>query len=776
MTKQTNDSLEFIPKKVFSRYLVFVILLLIGMIWVLVKAFRLMTVEKDTWNALAATEAIKGQTINPMRGNILSDNGEVLAASIPEYTLLIDFMTLETDSLRKARNQHKRDSILYTHMDEICNGLHEIIPDIDPAQMRKHLEEGRKKEAKRWKIWKRPVSYIEYSRILKLPLFRESYYSCGFHTDKGSRRINPYGQLAPRTIGDFKKVDNIGRTGLELAFDSILRGKPGVSHREKVLNKFIDVTDIPVQNGLDVQTTINIRMQDIVEKALREQLEEIQATIPGHVNFGVCILMEVATGDVKAISSLTQQANGRFVEVQNRAVSNLMEPGSVFKPMSFLVAFNDGHLHMDDPVDTGSGIREMYKRKMKDHNIRSGGYGLITARQCIQYSSNVGVSYFIDKFYHDNPDRFVDGIYATGVADDLKLPIPGYAKPVIKRPRDVGERWAKTDLPWMSIGYVTQIPPISTLTFYNGIANGGKMMRPRFVKALLRNGEVVQTYEPVVVREQMAKPEAVKNIQTCLREVVTLGVGKKAGSKLVTTAGKTGTAQVWTKAGRTQEYIVSFAGFFPYEKPLYSCIVCVNKSGPAGGGTNSAPVFKKVAEAVMALQKSPDYQSARPENATAVPLVNRGNVSAANRVLSNIGVAVSGHKETQVGERRWGTAHTSGQTVQLLVDEEATAGEMPDVRGYGLRDAIFRLESLGLRVKADGAGQVKTQSLQPGAIIQKGDTIRLHLTLEDAEAIEPEPQEPPAEDETPSDDSTPPAATETQAAAAPEPKKNNPPS
>ena len=769
MTSPKNQAPTYFSKKTKPRYIIVAGLILLGMLWALVKAVKLMTVEKDTWNALAASQEIKGQRIVPMRGDILSDNGEVLAASIPEYKLLIDFMTLETDSARAARNQHRRDSILFTHMDEICEGLHEIFPDIDPAQMRKHLEAGRRKEASRYPVMKRLVSYIEYRQVLKLPFFREKYYVCGFHTDKFSKRINPYGKLAPRTIGDMKTGGDSARTGLELAFDSILRGKPGVKHREKMLERFIDVVDVPVENGLDVQTTLNIRMQDLVQQTLREKLEELQEKDGAHVNFGVCIVMEVATGDIKAMTTLSRVGSGHFVEVQNRAVSNLMEPGSVFKPMSFLVAFNDGYIHMDDPVDVGNGIRPMYNRLMKDHNIRSGGYGLITVRECIQKSSNVGVSYFIDKFYHDNPDKFVDGIYATGVADDLHLPIPGYAKPRIKRPRLVGDRWAKTDLPWMSIGYVTQIPPISTLTFYNGIANDGKMMRPRLVKALLKKGEVVQTYEPVVMREHMAKAEAVKNIQTCLREVVTLGVGKSAASKLVTTAGKTGTAQVWSDKGRTTEHLVSFAGFFPYEKPLYSCIVCINGTGVIGGNYASAPVFRKVAEGIMAMQTTPDYHMAKEAGASAVPAVHSGNMSAAARVLQDLGTTVKGHTSTSSADRRWGQAHAQGNTVHLMVDNTDNVSTMPNLEGYGLRDAIFRLEQMGLRVKADGVGQVRRQSVKAGAVVQRGDTVRLHLSLARSEAIEPESAPEPTEPEEGSDEQTPVVATEPQATNVPKP-------
>ena len=334
-------------------------------------------------------------------------------------------------------------------------------------------------------------------------------------------------------------------------------------------------------------------MQDICEKALSDKLTEIDA------NSGVCILMEVGTGDIKAMTSLRRMADGSYQEINADAVKNLYEPGSVFKPMSFLVGMDDGYIHMTDIVDVGCGIKEMYGRKMRDANWRSGGSGVVTVPQILQKSLNVGVSTLIDRAYHDNPRKFVEGIYRIGVAEDLKIPIPGYAKPRIRMPKADGSNWSKTALPWMSIGYETQIPPITTVNFYNGIANNGKLLRPRLVKAILHNGEVVKEYPVVVLREHMAKAEAVKNIQDCLESVVSVGLGKKAGSPYFHVSGKTGTAQVWTKNGFASQYLVSFAGYFPSEKPLYSCIVCIQKGAPASGGGMCAPVFKRVAETVI---------------------------------------------------------------------------------------------------------------------------------------------------------------------------------
>ena len=718
--------MDFPGKKIIPRFFVVAVLFLLVGLAVLVKAVYIMTAQKDYWMEVDARFQRQGVPVPPTRGEILSDNGEVLAASIPEYKLRMDFMSGETDSARLVKDQARRDSLLDLYMDTICNGLHEIFPDIDPAEEAKHLREGRAKKKKNWPILhknpQRRVSYIDYRRVKALPLFDLPPYRGGFHVETFETRKNPYGKLAARTIGDLYGGIDSARSGLELGLDSILRGKPGLSHRQKVLNKYLTIIDQPATDGLDVQTTINIEMQDICEQALREQLINVEET-SGGVEFGVCILMEVKTGDVKAITSLSKMKDGSFHEIQNRAVSNLMEPGSVFKPMSFLVAFNDGFLHMDDKVNTGGGIVEMHGRKMRDHNWSAGGYGTLTARQCIQKSSNIGVSTFIDRFYGKNPQKFVDGIKATGVADDFHLPLPGYATARIKSPKD--PTWAKTDLPWMSIGYVTQIPPISTLAFYNGIANGGRMMRPRFVKAYLRDGQAVQSFDPVVVREHMASASAVENVKTCLREVVTLGVGKRAGSKMVEVAGKTGTAQVWSAAGKTSAYLVSFAGFFPYENPEYSCIVCINKTGAASGGGQCGPVFKRVAEMIMSQRRLTDYRTVSDSTGVALPKVSAGNMEAAQSVLSFLRINYKDETGRE-GGTVWGKSRIGKQSLEF-VGMEQNLSEVPDVRDFGLRDAVYCLEKRGLVVKTRGVGRVVSQSLPPGTKFEPGQEIVLTL-------------------------------------------------
>ena len=713
--------MNFPVKQVTKRYAVIgSVLVLIGLS-ILGRAAYIMTVKKDFWEQVNDRFIKENEEVIPTRGNILADDGEVLAASLPEYKLYMDFMSWEKDPKRRAKEQYNRDSLLHAKIDSICTGVHRILPDVNPAEFKELLLKGREKESHHWLLYKKRVSYITYRQLKQLPLFKMSANLGGFHTEEFKTRKNPFGHLAARTIGDLYKTDGKPRTGLELSFDSILRGEKGSAHRQKVLNRYLTIIDKPAVDGYDVMTTLNVGMQDICEKALSDKLTEIGA------NSGVCILMEVGTGDIKAMTSLRRMADGSYQEINADAVKNLYEPGSVFKPMSFLVGMDDGYVHMTDVVDVGCGIKEMYGRKMRDANWRSGGSGVVTVPQILQKSLNVGVSTLIDRAYHDNPRKFVEGIYRIGVAEDLKIPIPGYAKPRIRMPKADGSNWSKTALPWMSIGYETQIPPITTVNFYNGIANNGKLLRPRLVKAILHNGEVVKEYPIVVLREHMAKAEAVKNIQDCLESVVSVGLGKKAGSPYFHVSGKTGTAQVWTKNGFASQYLVSFAGYFPSEKPLYSCIVCIQKGAPASGGGMCAPVFKRVAETVMAQRRSDDYTAVRDSNNCLNPVVSAGNITAAQSVLEQLGIKFASPINTEDAPLTWGACSTSSQGLSMNVVEEVKGNIVPDVRGYGLRDALFRLEKLGLKVKARGIGRVTQQNMQPGYHFKRGQQIEIIL-------------------------------------------------
>lgn len=714
---------KFNNKKIIPRYSIYAWILTLACVAVIAKALYIMTVRHDFWMAVAERQKRDSMFVRPTRGNILSCDGELMASSLPEFKLYMDF---------RALHDSDNDSLWMAKRDSVCMMLNRIFPEKSKQQFMADLERGRHKLARHWPIWTKRVNYNIYTEVRELPVFRMNPNKCGFHVEEFNARQRPYGSLAGRTVGEMFGAKDTARCGLELSYDSILRGTNGITHRRKVLNKFLSIMDTPPIDGADIVTTIDVGIQDLAERSVIKELKEINADV------GVAIVMEVATGDVKAIVNMEKCVDGEYREIKNHAVSDLLEPGSVFKPASILVALDDGVCDTTMMVETGNGVWDMYGRKMKDHNWTHGGYGQISLPRTLEVSSNVGVSRIIDQFYHNDPERFVRGIYRLGLADNLHIPLVGSTPAHIRMPKKNGRgqyiNWSKTTLPWMSIGYETQVPPISTLTFYNAIANGGKMMRPRFVKSVVKNGETVMEFPPVVQREQIAKPSTIKTMQTILTHVVSQGLGRKAGSESFLVAGKTGTAQISQGRGGyhtgVTHYLVSFAGFFPADKPLYSCIVCIQKRGlPASGGGMSGPVFKEIAEGIMAKYIKLDVADARDSASVLVPDVKNGNLAAADFVLNALGFKpVLNFNFDIQGNPVWGVAEDSNNSrVMLNRTPLYRYNQIPNVVGMGARDAVYLVESRGVKVKMEGRGKVVEQSLEPGRIIKKGDVMRLKL-------------------------------------------------
>ena len=713
--------MNFQRKKTMPRYFLVTILLTMAGVCAVGKAIYTMTIDREYYMEMKGTLVKQGRTLPAKRGNILSCDGKVMAASLPQYKLYIDFMSGEKDSLRCKKDQMRRDSLLKLYIDTLCIGMHQYFPDIDPAKLKAHLLKGREAKSHCWPVYvqavtslklkkheNRQISYVDYAKVNKLPLFN---LKSTLNAVEVNLRKRLYGDLASRTIGYF---NDSARYGIELTFDSILAGKPGTYHYEKVMDKKVKVVDKEAEDGYDVMTTIDIGMQEICEQALKEQLTELQAKL------GVCIVMEVATGDIKAMSSMQRRSDGTYHEDWASAVTDLYEPGSVFKPQSFLVAFDDGYLTGKEQVDVHGGIHKFGNSAMKDHNYYSGGYGVLTTQQIIGFSSNVGVSVLIDKFYHNNPKAFVDGLHRIGSAEDLKIPLEGYKKPRIRYPGQ-GAYWSATTLPWMSIGYETQIAPINTINFYNGLANNGKLLRPRLVKALLKDGKVVKEYPVTVLREHMAKQAAVDSVKKCLEYVTTRGGGTRALSKDFTCAGKTGTAQVYTGQGFTKEYFISFVGYFPAENPKYTCIVNIRKAAPAYGGVMCAPVFKRVSEAIMARNHLDDYTAARDTTSYGKTIACAGNLQTYKSLFTQMGVKTSEAINVPWGQIDLNQNHAA---VSPWAMKKQT---MPNVAGFGLRDAVSCLESQGLRVMVKGVGRVTHQSVAAGEPIKKGQVVELTL-------------------------------------------------
>ena len=673
-------------KHTVSRYLFVVILAAVFGLLIVGKAAYESFVRKDYWETVRQRLASQQKDIPAVRGNIYSADGQLLVGSMPVYTLRADFVVVDpNDSVAERKLREWRKEHFHAELDSLCLGLHNLFPERSAAEYKKMLLDGEKRRRRNLPI-ARAVSYIKYKQFLNLPYVRHGRIKTGFYAEEIPQRQKPYGPMAARTLGSLMTTSDSARNGLELAYDSILRGINGKMHREKVRRTWMDRTDLEPINGLDLITSIDVGMQDAAEKILERKLQEINAEI------GVVVLMEVKTGDIKAIVNLTRIAPGRYAEVKNNAITDLWEPGSTFKTASMMVALEDGVVKRGETVDVGNGVYMMHGRPMKDHNWRKGGYGrAITVDECLMFSSNVGVSKIIDKYYHDHPEKYVDGLYREGVGIPFTLPFRGQGFPKVRRPKPDGSNWSKTALAWMSIGYETQIPPIYTVTFYNAIANNGRMVKPRFVRAIEKDGVVLKEFPVEVVKERICSPSTLRDIHEILERVVNdpTGLGKKAGCKQFKVCGKTGTAQVADESGSYHSsparYMVSFAGFYPSEDPKYSCVVCIKKRGlPASGGGQAGPVFSQLAQYVMA----------------------KGVYRPASDAADSTSIF---------------------QAPEAVALPDTIGGQVPNVSCLGAREAVALLEAQGLKVRIHGQGRVSRQSVAAGSKVVRGQEVTLEL-------------------------------------------------
>ena len=707
-----------------TRYFfVILVMALIG-VAIVVKAGITMFAERQSWQDVADRFVKENVTVKHNRVKIISSDGKLMASSLPEYRIYMDFMSGEKDEKRRKKDQARRDSILNANMDSICIGLNKIFPDKSVAQFKAHLKKGRQAKSRNYLIYPKRISYIQYKEVKRLPVFCLNRYKGGFKELAYNQRKKPFGSLAARTLGDvYADTAKGARNGIELAFDTILKGRNGLTHRQKVMNKYLNIVDVPPVDGCDLLTTIDVGMQDICEKALVDKLKELNASV------GVVVLMEVATGEVKAIVNMMQGKDGEYYEMRNNAISDMLEPGSTFKTASIMVALEDGKITPDYVVDTGNGQMPMHGRVMKDHNWHRGGYGKLTVTEILGVSSNVGTSYIIDHFYGSNPQKFVDGLKRMSIDQPLHLQIAGEGKPNIRGPKE-RSYFSKTALPWMSIGYETQVPPMNIVTFYNAIANKGVMVRPKFVKAAIKDGEIVKEYPTEVINPKICSDKTLADIQMILRKVVGEGLAKPAGSKQFHVSGKTGTAQISQgaagyKTGRTN-YLVSFCGYFPSEDPKYSMIVSIQKPGlPASGGLMAGSVFSRIAERVYAKDLRLPLTNAIDTNSVVIPNVKAGEMREAQRVLEELNIQVQG-KIADAGKEVWGNTHLAPQAV-VLESRSNMQNFVPSVIGMGAKDAVYLLESKGLKVHLVGVGKVKSQSIANGSIVRKGQTVTLTL-------------------------------------------------
>ena len=714
-------------KRVSRKYLSLFLLMAAWGILIILKMGIVMFGERQYWHDVSTRMTPVNRVIEPRRGNILSDEGLLLASSVKQYRIFLDFRTAEKNPQRADKDQMRKDTLYNNHLAEFARQMHEIFPQYSVQEFASHYQKGYESKSHSWTLLPGgsrntyPITYNQYKSLTKTVWLKPKYERWFYSAESKISRQKPFGTLAARTIGGMFEAKDSARNGLELSFDSLLRGTPGRGHQEKVQNVTRMVADIPQVDGCDVHTTINVDMQDVAEMALRKVMDTHNAAS------GIVVLMEVRTGDIKAMASLTKTGPGQFDEIQNNAVREIYEPGSTFKPVSMMVALDDGKISLTDSVFCENGVYTGFggSRMTDSHK-----YGWLDVPHIIANSSNVGTSKLIHAAYKDNPQAFVDGVYRTGINTHFGLQLTGTAAPVIRR----DGYWDATRLPWMSIGYNTQLPVINTLAFYNGIANGGCMVAPRLVTEVTRDGEVIEEFPVEIVRRHMCKDETLNKIKSMLELVVLDGTGKSASSKYFSVAGKTGTAQLsqgsagYRNGGIT--YMVSFCGYFPADNPQYSCIVSIRTAGgAAGGATWAAPAFHEISEKVMASRNLREVKEAYDSVHQFIPKVLSGDLAKASTVLRGLGKKnLMRRADRMVADSVWGTVSSdSGRYVMNYV--EYADGVVPDVRGMGAADALYLLERMGMRVSLDGVGRVKSQVPARNTRFRKGDKIQLTLTM-----------------------------------------------
>jgi len=707
-----------IRKTILSRFSLFYVA---AIIFALLLMGNIFIIQQDkSWDQKSQRLDVKEVTIPARRGDICADDGRPLATSVPYYELRMD---LAAPGVKEVFNA-KVDSLAY------C--LAHFFKDKSEAAYRHELRSAYRQGARYHLINPRKVNYLELQKIEKFPIFRRGRNRGGLIAEQENLRVYPFGNMATRTLGRMSSTvyggthGSVGYYGLEEAYESYLKGEDGLALKRNLSGRWLYVSKEDPQDGYNLITTINVNFQDMVMHALKKEMVKSQA------KYGTAVLMDVKTGDIKAIANYGRDDNGDLVEgYQNYAIGNSgnAEPGSTFKLVSLMAALEDGKVDTSTIVDTGNGVWKYKDRTVYDSDWRHGGHGKITMKQVFELSSNVGVAKIITKAYAGHERDFVDRIYSFGLNQPVDLGIKGEAKPFIKYPGG-GNGWSGVTLAWMSFGYELKLTPLQMLTFYNAVANNGRMVEPRLVQAIERNGREVKEFKTKVMNPKICSSETLKKVHDMLRGVVVRGTAKSLNTPAYEIAGKTGTAQVANQSegyfhasGRI--YQASFVGYFPADKPRYSCIVVIN--GPKGayyGGSVAGPVFREISDNVYAsdLRMHDDLDISAFAGKQDYP----GEVSGKRKDLEEVLDDADLLNGWFHGSSEWAEMDTTNNDVELN-PLQVVPGVMPKVTGMGASDAVYILENRGLRVSISGRGKVLTQSIPAGTKYQTGQSVRLRL-------------------------------------------------
>jgi cell division protein FtsI (penicillin-binding protein 3) len=678
----------------------------------LLRILILQFVQHGKWADMSEKFVYKTAEVQAGRGDILTEDGRLFASSVPYYTIYMD-----------TRSSGMSASTFSNGISGLSTGLSKLVGIRSGSEWRTAITDARKR-GDRYYLIARKVDYETLKKLKELPIFREGQYKGGMVAIAENRRILPNSDMAARTIGYLNQGEG-NEVGIEGAFDEELAGKNGIAVKQRLTGgDWITVegsSTIDSKDGNDVVTTLDIDLQDVATTALKNQLRKQDA------DHGCAILMEVETGDVKAIANLEAGDDGDYHETYNYAVGESTEPGSTFKLPVLMAALEDGVIDTSDIVDTGTGTVKFYNKVIHDSDEK--GYGKITVKQVFEKSSNVGTSKVIYEHYKNNPKDFVNRLYAMRLNQKLDIQLKGEGTPLIRYPGD--KLWSGISLPMMSHGYEVQLTPLQVLTFYNAVANDGRMMRPRFVTEVKRNGWVVKSYGTETIINSIASRSTINKAKKMMEGVVERGTATNLRNSNYKIAGKTGTAQVasnnrgYGKGGR-MTYQASFVGYFPAENPLYSCMVVVNapSNGVYYGNVVAGTVFKEIADRVYATNFFKDYVAENKDKVKpSAPEAGNGYREDINEVLKNFDV-----NYRRTNDEDWVATKESGDTIRLA-GVKLHEGLVPDVRGMSLRDAVYLLENSGLKVRVNGKGRVQRQSPEHGARYYTGTVVSLDMNM-----------------------------------------------
>ncbi len=694
-----------IKKSILVRVRIAFLCVLIFALSVGAKIGHIQFVEGEKWAKMSEEINFDYKKVKATRGNIYSDNGSLLATDLPFYRVAIDPTLAKDESFRKG-------------IDSLSIMLSRFYKDRSAKDYKELLKDARATGKQYLTLNRRQINYLTKKEMMRWPIFRDGRYKGGVIFEKMDVRYRPFSNLSRRTVG-YVNEDGKG-AGLEYSFNEALGGQNGEALFQKIAGgtwkPVFDGNNIKAIDGLDIKTTIDINLQDVAETSLYNAMKQHNA------DEGTVVVMEVKTGHIKAISNLSSDGSGDYVEKFNHAVGGSIEPGSTFKLVTMMALLEDTNIELSDSINTGNGEYTFYNKKVRDHE--EGGYGRITIKDAFERSSNIAMAKLMDKHFGTKPSKFLEYVDNLKLSKPLGLQITGEAYPKITRPKD--KNWSGITLPWMAYGYGFEVSPLHTLTLYNAVANDGKMIKPIFVTSISQADKIKQEFETETLNSKICSNKTLNQLKVLLEGVVDRGTAKNLKNSYYRIAGKTGTAQILKDGHYEKKYITSFVGYFPAHAPKYSAIVLIKN--PKGihqyGNSVAGPVFKDIADNIysrdinlhLAMEKKKILEPG------VFPVIRAGKQDELTMLSNELGI--SNHAAT---EEEWIKAAKDGSAV-VWKRNAVVRDHVPDVMGMTFRDAIFLLEKSGLRVSYEGKGRVAGQSLSPGTRISKGSKIYLRLS------------------------------------------------